>query len=235
MVLNRIKKQIERFHKLNKSNLRALDVGCGTGYLLDKLLNLGLDAFGIDPYPRIDKENQHLHSRITIGTIEEVDGANYHFITAIEVLEHIEDYIGLLASMKKLLHTDGLIITTVPNNWETKRAENNSQPKDPLYGHLWQFDIKSFESDLRYFSNKVSVESIYSRTLDRRFLSITRMCPSKVVILLSRILVKYLNNGAWLLGILGNNERSFHLKDKANLIKPNAIYYKDTSLFKGKD
>jgi SAM-dependent methyltransferase len=234
MVVDRIKNQIGHFHKHKKFNLRALDVGCGTGYLLDKLLKLGLDAWGVDPYPRIEEENHHLSSRITMGTIEKVDRANYHFITAIEVLEHVEDYIGLLASMKRLLHPDGLIISTVPNNWEIKIAQNNSQPKDPLYGHLWQFDMKSFASDLRSFSNNVSVESIYSSTLDRRLLSITRIFPSKAVILLSRILVKYLNNGGWLLGIIRKNGAGFNPGDKANLVRPSAVYYKDTPLFKGK-
>ena len=82
---------------------------------------------------------------------------------------------------------------------------------------------------------KLLGESIYSRFLDRRFLSITRSCPYKAVILLSKILVKLFNNGAWLLGIIGRDETFFGSGDRTDSSRPNAIYYKDSSIFKAID
>lgn len=232
IVKEKIKQCTKRFKGLVTNHLRVLDVGCGTGYLLRKLLAEGWDAWGIDPYPRGEATKKPLINKVIEGTIDKIHTEPFHFITAVEVLEHTEDYMDLLTSMVELLLPNGLLIATVPNQWEFRIANNYARTKEPVYGHLWQFDIKSFRADLRIFSNDALVEPIYSRTIDRRLLRITRILPRKAVINLSRILVKYYENGAWLLGTVRKNETCSETINRGILPRPSAIYYKDSPLFK---
>jgi len=235
IVIEKISQYVKRFEELETYQVRVLDVGCGTGYLLRKLLAGGWDAWGIDPYPRGEARKQPLINRVIEGTIDKIYTEPFHFITAVEVLEHIEDYINLLTSMVKLLLPNGLLIATVPNKWEFRTANNYDRSKEPMYGHLWQFDIKSFQSDLRTLSNDALVEPIYSRTIDSRLLRITRIWPPKAVIKLSRILVRYHKDGAWLLGTVRKSEAFSETINNKTLPHPSAIYYKDSPIFKKED
>jgi len=211
---------------------RVLDVGCGTGYLLKKMLAQGVDAWGLDPYPRGEAARESLSKRVIAGSIEDVAEEPFQVITAIEVLEHVEDYMQLLRSMIKLLSPNGFIIITVPNKWKFRATYAPDGAIEPMYGHLWQFDHKTLESDLRCFSTEVDIEPIYSRTLDRRLLKIIHFFPRATIIKASRALVNYYSNGAWLMGIIRMNKSSTNTKDENTILKPSAKYYRDSTLFK---
>jgi len=100
-----------------------------------------------------------------------------------------------------------------------------------MYGHLWQFDHESLESDLKCFSKEVYIEQIYSRNLDRRLLRITRVLPSVAVIKLSKILVTYLNDGGWLLGVI-KREKTLSDETRSGILpKPSANYYNNDPHF----
>lgn len=205
---------------------RILDVGCGTGYLLGKLLARGWDAQGVDPFPRGTALREPLRSHVTVGTIDTVDGTGFNVITAVEVLEHTENYMTLLRDMIRLLHSGGLLLVTVPNNWEFHVITGSGGSVEPGYGHLWQFRREDLEKDLNGFPGEVSVNQIYSRNLDRRLLRITRMIPSRTVLRLSSRLVDRLHDGAWLLGSFIKSEGNVDLEEH-ELAKHSAVYYQD--------
>jgi SAM-dependent methyltransferase len=231
IVLERVRSCLNEMSNIDDLRPRVLDVGCGTGYLLKKMLAQGLDAWGLDPYPRGESTQEYLSKRVISGDIHDLRMKPFHIITAVEVLEHVEDYMKLLVSMNELLSPNGFIIITVPNSWEFRATHSPDGGIEPMYGHLWQFDHKSLESDLKYFSNEVYIEQIYSGNLDRRLLKITRVLPAVAVIKLSNILVKYLNDGGWLLGVIRTKRNSSDEAKHQTQPSPSANYYKNDPYF----
>ena len=232
IVLEKVRDCLKKIPKVNYITPRLLDVGCGTAFLLKRMLAEGLDAWGLDPYPRIQAKRESLSERIIEGSVQDLRSEPFQIITAVEVLEHVEDYMNLLKSMISLLSSNGFLIISVPNKWKFQITYSPRGAAEPMYGHLWQFDHKSLESDLKCFSDEVYIEPIYSRTLGRRLLKIIHIFPTKATIKLSRALVKYYSDGAWLMGIL-NIDQSLAERN-ANQIKlhPSAKYYRDSSFFK---
>ena len=231
IVFERVRYFLKTFPNINDIRPRLLDVGCGTGYLLNKMLGQGLDAWGLDPYPRGEATRESLSKRVIAGNIQDLPKRPFQIITAVEVLEHVEDYMKLLESLKELLSPNGFIIITVPNRWEFRATYSPDGAIEPMYGHLWQFDHMSLESDLKCFFKEIYIEQIYSRNLDRRLLKITRVLPLVAVIKLSKILVTYRNDGAWLLGTMRIG-RNLPEEGKHQIqLRPSANYYKNDPYF----
>ena len=231
MVLERVQSCLTEMRNIDKNKPRVLDVGCGTGYLLEKMLNRDWDAWGVDLYPRGAATKEWLSTRVIVGSIQDVPSEPFQVITAVEVLEHVEDYMKLLRSMMSLLSPNGFLIITVPNKWEFQITHSPNGSLEPMYGHLWQFDHKSLESDLKCFSKEVYIEQIYSEDLDRRLLRFTRLLPAIAVIKLSRLLVTYRNDGGWLLGVIKRGKALSDEISSGTLPKPSANYYNNDPQF----
>jgi SAM-dependent methyltransferase len=96
---------------------RALDLGAGTGTLALRLHELGWDVIAADfnpagyhagiPFVEIDFNEQDFASRLGPGS--------FTLITSVEVIEHVENPIGFLRNIGRLLAPDGLAVLTTPN------------------------------------------------------------------------------------------------------------------------
>jgi 2-polyprenyl-3-methyl-5-hydroxy-6-metoxy-1,4-benzoquinol methylase len=229
--------EIKHFKKKHRDlailNDKTLDVGCGTGYLVQKLHHLEWDAQGVDPFPRGRATQRPLNRYILNGSIYDIRSGKYHIITGVEVLEHVENYSDLLIAMANLLHSDGQLIVTVPNSWEFAPITDRTGRIEPRYGHLWKFKRENLYNDLKLVFNFVRVKEIYSRDLDLKLLKLTRLMPPQVVIKLSQILVRRRHNGAWLLGI-ARGKKDILSNDRIAPLKPTAQYYKNDKLFCGR-
>jgi SAM-dependent methyltransferase len=183
-------------------NPRVLDVGCGAGFLLQNMLTRGWDAWGIDPNPRGAAMEPPLRERIPGETMESLDGKDFHAITAIEVLEHVEDYTALLLSMYRQLVPGGILVVTVPNDWEFQVEAAPDGSPEPRYGHLWRFRAGDLVTDFEQLGAEAMVTPVYSRALDRRLYRFTRLLPNRFVLRLNDALVRKRHDGAWLLGMV---------------------------------
>lgn len=97
---------------------RILDIGCGTGEMLDMLTKFG-DVWGMDASPEaVDLCRRRLASRIdvTVGRIPEdlPQVGGYDIVTAFDLLEHLDDDEQALAEIYRLLRPGGLLVCTVP-------------------------------------------------------------------------------------------------------------------------
>jgi SAM-dependent methyltransferase len=94
----------------------ALDVGCGTGAFL-KDLSSRWNAWGIDTSElAIEYARRRGLTQLALGTLEEFRPASGSFdlITALDVIEHIQDDVAVLRQMGERLSPGGMIIVTVP-------------------------------------------------------------------------------------------------------------------------
>lgn len=102
---------------LSVDNKKILEVGCGDGSSLLQLKGMGYDAYGVETDENIKKVRDKLHLPIHIGTVEDADfkPGQFDYIIANQLIEHIIDLESFIASCKKLLKDDGVIIFSTPN------------------------------------------------------------------------------------------------------------------------
>lgn len=109
-------KVIEGMPELN-SNISVLDIGCGTGAWLERLANKGYHAlYGIDldvSQTAIDKANI-LQANLDTDELC-FDGQKFGLISAIEVIEHLENPGRLFDCVAKHLDDNGFFLLTTPN------------------------------------------------------------------------------------------------------------------------
>ncbi len=102
-----------RVHPTNSS--RILDVGCGTGAILEEFARR-YTAFGLDFSPSaIDFCRKRGLPNLFAGTLSDyrVD-VPFDVVTMLDVVEHVDDDLGLLRDAHKLLRGGGAILITVP-------------------------------------------------------------------------------------------------------------------------
>ena len=89
---------------------RVLDFGCGFGQFLEMCHLFGLDAVGVD-------RSNARRSGATFAIYAELEEApgTFDAISMFEVLEHLDDPLTILGSLKKRLRPNGLLIVEVPD------------------------------------------------------------------------------------------------------------------------
>ncbi len=90
---------------------RALDVGCGTGRMLERMLALGLEARGVEPAPDMREAAQwrlerlgHDPRRVVDATAERLpfDAGEFDLVAAVTVLEFVDDGAAALREMARV-------------------------------------------------------------------------------------------------------------------------------------
>ena len=135
---------------------KILDLGCGSGFLLDHLSHMGFQTIGIEPNEETiglaKKRNAALDIRK--GDAEELDSLvldEVDTVFAIDVLEHIEDDVSILKKIRRHLCSGGRLVAVVPAYpWLYGK-------RDQKYGHFRRYSQKKFEDVLRMEGFQVKV------------------------------------------------------------------------------
>jgi 2-polyprenyl-3-methyl-5-hydroxy-6-metoxy-1,4-benzoquinol methylase len=102
---------------------RVLDVGCGTGFLLERLAARGFSGVGIDLSPEsVSHASRRLAEMGVADRLSAVVGSAYEppegpfdLICLTDVLEHLEDPRACLRALRERLAPDGLVVVSTPN------------------------------------------------------------------------------------------------------------------------
>lgn len=103
---------------LQPNQRRALDVGCGPGYLLAELTRQGFDGLGIDFNPAaVRVATEHFGVQAQVGRVEDLVDlcAQFDLVLLIHVLEHVQDPLGLLRRIRQVLAPNGILVIDLPN------------------------------------------------------------------------------------------------------------------------
>lgn len=104
-------------------NIRLLDLGCGAGLAAEALARRGHDVLGLDASaPAIEAARAHaagqdLALAYRAGSAEELlaEGAQFDAVSALEVIEHVEDQAGFVALLAGLSRPGGMVFISTMN------------------------------------------------------------------------------------------------------------------------
>jgi len=165
------------------SGKRGLDVGCGDGVMLFKILRAGGVALGID----LSLAGLHLAraeiqrragaapvlARASACALPLADGS-VDFATSIEVIEHLADADGHVAELRRVLAPRGVLVVTTPHRLPSGALQ------DPY--HVIEYDAAGLAAVLgRHFAS-VEVRGMYPELLDRLYYRASGFIPLDKVV-----------------------------------------------------
>lgn len=95
---------------------RLLDLGAGSGALVEEALRLGWDAEGVEPSASLAAAARRRGLAVHEGTLPLADlRPPYEQVTLVDVIEHVTDPRGLVAEIRALLRPGGRLLVVTPD------------------------------------------------------------------------------------------------------------------------
>jgi 2-polyprenyl-6-hydroxyphenyl methylase / 3-demethylubiquinone-9 3-methyltransferase len=114
---------------LDPRDIRALDIGCGGGFLAEEFARLGCQVVGVDP-SAVSIETARRHAAATgldvdyrVGTGEQLPVADGEFDLAYccDVLEHVADLDAVISETARVLKPEGIFLFDTINRTPTSK------------------------------------------------------------------------------------------------------------------
>jgi SAM-dependent methyltransferase len=109
------RKILEAAHRLAPKG-RLLDIGAGSGILVEQALAMGYDAEGIEPSEWLQRAAAGRSLPVHQGTFPHpAAGGPYDLVTLIDVIEHVSEPVALLREVARILGPAGKAIIVTPD------------------------------------------------------------------------------------------------------------------------
>lgn len=131
----------------------VLDAGCAMGFLVETLVQRGVDAYGIDISEyAISEVHESVRDRCRVQSLTEPLERRYDLITCIEVVEHIppEDCDATLDNL--CAATDRLLLSSTPHDYREATHLNVRPPEDWSAALAQRGFYRDVERDFSYLS-----------------------------------------------------------------------------------
>lgn len=117
-------------HQNIPRNKKVLDIGSASGVSLIEIKKRGSVGYGVEPNPNGKKLGSKLGLKVYQGLITDnpFPKDSFDYVTASQVLEHVNNPVVFLKSAKKKLKDSGKIIVSIPNGDSIYRK---------VFGKIW--------------------------------------------------------------------------------------------------
>jgi 2-polyprenyl-3-methyl-5-hydroxy-6-metoxy-1,4-benzoquinol methylase len=130
---------------LDAKQIRVLDVGCGAGLFLSYLKDRGVSARGLEVFPRAVRFCRERGLDVGDTSLADEPNAAYDVIVMFDVLEHLDDPIGLVSTVRQKLKPGGYVVGYTPNIHSVGYELMGSKQNTLLpFEHIGFFSDKSF-------------------------------------------------------------------------------------------
>jgi 2-polyprenyl-3-methyl-5-hydroxy-6-metoxy-1,4-benzoquinol methylase len=103
----------------NISEIKVLDIGCGSGKITKTIQNRGYDVCGLDFSEEAIKKARQLGIKANLCNLDNgiiADDNSYSVLWAGDIIEHVFDPIGLLKESHRVLKDGSIILMTIPSD-----------------------------------------------------------------------------------------------------------------------
>lgn len=95
---------------------KMIDVGAGSGIFVEQAINMGYDAVGVEPSVWLQQKAVERNLPVLLGILpHDMARGPYDVAILVDVIEHVDDPVGLLQSIKSILKDGGLLLLTTPD------------------------------------------------------------------------------------------------------------------------
>ncbi len=150
---------------------RALEIGCGDGWMLETLRRMGWWVVGTERSPQSAVRAQSLGLDVRVGELAGCGFApqSLDLVILWHVLEHLHDPLGALMEVRRLIHPSGRLVVAVPNaaSWPARVAGRRWFHLD-LPRHLYHFAPQTLAAMLGRAGFRIQTWSFSSPTYECR-------------------------------------------------------------------
>lgn len=175
----------------------VLDCGCAKGYLVYAFNELGIEACGIDisEYAIAQSPESVRASLFNVDVNSEklpFEDQQFDMVTAIELVEHMQNYNHLISEIKRVLRPGGIVFITTPKgHWDIFLRIFVGREPTHINVHSKSFWIRAFESQGFHYVGDLSRDA-HKEALKKAI----NMRPPKTKI--AQFLLKFGKVGKWI-------------------------------------
>ena len=136
-------KEILKVIRAHKTEGKLLDIGAGSGILVEQALHLSYSAAGIEPSIALSHTAQQLDLPVRTGTLPQPEfHGRFDIVTLVDVIEHVDAPLALLREASACMNSDAICIIVTP--------DVNSLAARLMGGKWWHYRL----AHISYFNQK---------------------------------------------------------------------------------
>jgi hypothetical protein len=153
---------------------RILEIGCGRGVVVSYLLSRGGNAWGSElaSPPLLAGTEDKIFTGVSAETLPVAFRESIECLLFLDVIEHIDDAPGFLATMLAAYPNTSTVIVTVParpevwSEWDEHYEHRRRYTRESLTAHLMEAGLQP--TKIRYFFHSLYIAALLIRLLGHK-------------------------------------------------------------------